>query len=438
MQEVIAVDGQGKAEVMARVRTTLPFSIDWLADGRILIVSGQERLLLRMEPDGALVTHADLSSVAESGCNEIVVDGRGNVYVNGGPGMISLVSPDGSVRRVAEGMAFPNGMAITPDNRTLIVAESHGKRLTAFDILADGTLDGRRTWADLGSGVPDGICIDVEGAVWYADVPNKSCVRVREGGEVLQTVEVDRGCFACMLGGAERKTLYIVAAEWHGFAKMADGFGTGQLLAFEAPAFGAGWPGGEEFEAMSVKAAAKAGRVSEDAVLQATRRGRSEWFALLDAWGAAKREHRGIAAWLMTEHGIDNWWAQTITVDYEQARRLRPVGGKRDGTFSTSASKTVAVPVKRLYAALMDANLRELWIPDVLIRERTSQPDRSARFDWKNGPGRVHFGFTAKGSKSSQIALMHERLPSAKASADTQKYWRERLAALKELLESRK
>jgi sugar lactone lactonase YvrE len=145
---------------------------------------------------------------------------------------------------VADGIAFPNGMALTPDNATLIIAESWGKRLTAFDIAADGSLSNRRVWADLGDGVPDGICIciDAESAVWYADVPNQRCVRVREGGEVLQTIKIDRGCFACMLGGADKKTLFIMAAEWHGFAKMMDGLGTGQVLTVEAPAAGAGWP----------------------------------------------------------------------------------------------------------------------------------------------------------------------------------------------------
>jgi len=124
----------------------------------------------------------------------------------------------------------------------LIIAESYGKRLTAFDIGGDGSLSNRRVWADLGDGVPDGICIDVEMAVWYADVPNKRCVRVKEGGEVLQTVQLDRGGFACTLGGADKKTLFIMAAEWHGAAKMMDGAGTGQVLRVEAPAAGAGWP----------------------------------------------------------------------------------------------------------------------------------------------------------------------------------------------------
>ena len=135
-------------------------------------------------------------------------------------------------------------MAITPDNSTLIIAESHGKRLTAFDIATDGGLSNRRVWADLGSGVPDGICIDADGALWYADVPNKRCVRVREGGEVLQTIDVDRGCFACMLGGAGRRTLFILATVWRGMEKMSEVAQerTGQVLTVEAPAGGAGWP----------------------------------------------------------------------------------------------------------------------------------------------------------------------------------------------------
>ncbi len=153
-----------------------------------------------------------------------------------------MVSFDGAARQVADGIAFPNGMAVTPDNSTLIIAESHGKKLTAFDIGAEGGLSSRRVWADLGDGVPDGICIDADNAVWYADVPNKRCVRVCEGGEVLQTISVDRGCFACMLGGVDKRTLFIMAAEWHGFEKMMAGLGTGRVLTVEAPAPGVGWP----------------------------------------------------------------------------------------------------------------------------------------------------------------------------------------------------
>jgi sugar lactone lactonase YvrE len=158
------------------------------------------------------------------------------------PGTIAVVTADGSARQVADGIAFPNGMAVTPDNSTLIVAESYGRKLTAFDIEADGGLSNRRVWADLGDGVPDGICLDAENAVWYADVPNKRCVRVREGGEVLQTINLDRGCFACMLGGSDRRTLLLVATEWRGPAGMTDGRRTGQVLTVMAPAPGVGWP----------------------------------------------------------------------------------------------------------------------------------------------------------------------------------------------------
>ena len=252
-QEVVAVAADGHSEVVTRVPTTIPFSIDWLSDGRLLIVSGPEGVLLRMDPDGSLVTHADLTGLSDKGWNEIVVDGRGNAYVNGvgfdlqageefAPGIVAVLTPDGSARQVADGIAFPNGMAVTPDNSTLIVAESYTNRLTAFDVAADGALSHRRVWADLDDGVPDGICIDAEGAVWYADVPNMRCVRVREGGEVLQTIELDRGCFACMLGGVDEQTLFMVAAEWHGPANMTDAPRTGQVLTARAPAPGAGWP----------------------------------------------------------------------------------------------------------------------------------------------------------------------------------------------------
>src|SRR5215467_140371 len=242
-QEIIAVDVHGKSEVVVRTPFALPFCIDWLPDGRLLVVSGREGLLLRREPDGTLRTHADLRGLSPAGWNEIVVDGRGNAYINGGPGIVLLPS-NGSLRQVADGFAFPNGMAITPDNSTLIIAESHGKRLTAFDIAQDGSLSNRRLWADLGNGVPDGMCVDADNAGWYADVPNKRCVRVREGGEVLQTVPIDRGCFACMLGGADRKTLFIVATEWRGMERIAEVAlaRTGQLLTVAAPAPGVGWP----------------------------------------------------------------------------------------------------------------------------------------------------------------------------------------------------
>ena len=259
-QEVVAVDLLGESEVIVGVPSS-PFSIDWLPDGRLLIVSGPEGALLRREPDGTLVTHADLSGLSDHPWNEMVVDGRANAYINNigfafpagefAPGTVALLTPDGSVRQVADGVAFPNGMAVTPDNSTLIVAESYGNKLTAFEIAEDGDLSNRRVWADLGDGVPDGICLDAEGAVWYADVPNKRCARVAEGGEVLQTIELDLGCFACMLGGEEGRTLFIVAQEWVGFIVAQEWGGTegtseeertGRVLIAPAPAPGVGWP----------------------------------------------------------------------------------------------------------------------------------------------------------------------------------------------------
>jgi sugar lactone lactonase YvrE len=231
--EVIALE---PTEVVARV-ASLPLCIDFLPDGRLVIVDSAAGRLLRREPDGALVTHADLG---RPGWNDIAVDGRGNAYVNradfdllgGGefrPGFVALVTAAGEVREVAGDIAFPNGMVVTPDDSTLIVADSYGHCLFAFDIDADGGLSNRRVWADLGDGTPDGICLDASGAVWYADVPNRCCARVAKGGSVLQVVELDRGGFACALGD---RTLYVVAAEWRGLPEMVPA-GTGQVLAVE-------------------------------------------------------------------------------------------------------------------------------------------------------------------------------------------------------------
>lgn len=175
--------------------------------------------------------------------------------------------------------------------------------------------------------------------------------------------------------------------------------------------------------------------ISTETVRRATGRDLDEWYAVLDAWGAADRAHGDIAAWIADEHGIDNWWTQTITVEYERARGLRAVGSGRDGTYAVTASRTVEVPVDRLFEAVTDAGLRERWLPGADLRERTSQPGRSARFDVGGDGTRVNLGFTARGEKRSQVALQHERLPDA-ASADKAKaYWRDRLAALKTLLE---
>ncbi|MET8857462.1 SMP-30/gluconolactonase/LRE family protein [Streptomyces sp. NPDC004579] len=249
--EVLAIDpADGRVEVVARV-ASLPLCTDWHPDHGLLIVSSAEGLLLRREPDGSLATYADLG---RPGWNDIVVDDRGNTYVNRAgfdpmageafaPGSVSLVTPDGSVREVADDIAFPNGMAETPDGSTLIVADSYRHALLAFDIGPDGALSGRRVWADLGEGTPDGICADAENAVWYADVPGRCCVRVAEGGAVLDRVGLDRGGFACALGGQDRRTLFVVAAVWRGMTESAPVEpGSGQVLATRVEVPGAGRP----------------------------------------------------------------------------------------------------------------------------------------------------------------------------------------------------
>lgn len=220
--EVLVFAGDGSREVVARV-AGLPFSIDWLPDGRRLTTTDDG---VRVDPD------AQPYGATGRPWNEIVVDPSGHVFVDmpgappgqePKPGVLAVIRPDGTSRTLAGDLQFPNGMAVTPDGSTLIVAESHAHRLTAFSIGADGSLTDRRVWADLpGGAAPDGICLDAEGAVWYADVPNRHCVRVAEGGEVLQTRAADRGCFACMLGGDDGRTLYVVANSWRD-GRAADG-----------------------------------------------------------------------------------------------------------------------------------------------------------------------------------------------------------------------
>jgi sugar lactone lactonase YvrE len=208
--EVLVFDGDGDRQVVARI-DGLPFSIDWLPDGRLVATTG-----------GGVVVGPDLEPHGPPGqpFNEIVVDGAGRAWVDRPgslpweerrPGVVAVVLPDGSSRQVADDVWFPNGMVIL-DDETLVVAESHADRLTAWTITGQGELVDRRVWADLGPGsAPDGICADESGAIWYASVPGRRCARVAEGGEVLQSIDADRGCFACMLGGADGRTLFIVA-----------------------------------------------------------------------------------------------------------------------------------------------------------------------------------------------------------------------------------
>jgi sugar lactone lactonase YvrE len=252
-RQVVAVGLDGKPEVMlTRDPDSHPmgYSIDWLPDGRLLVTGDKLR---RQEPDGSMVTHA------EQRANEIVVDGRGNIYLNGAdfnfvageaprPGYIKLITPDGELRQVAGDIQFPNGMVITPDDRTLIISESFAGRLTAFDIGADGSLSDRRVFAD-GLG-PDGICLDAEGAVWVGTA-GFSVARVAEGGEVLQRVELaeNRAPFALMLGGPDRRTLFIMTAEWRAadghvanLDRLTNGPRTGAILTLQVSVPGAGRP----------------------------------------------------------------------------------------------------------------------------------------------------------------------------------------------------
>ena len=255
--EVVAVDPEGNSEAMGRGGGGSGWAANWLPDGRRLI-TGEE--LVRVEPEGSRIQHADLSNISPYGWSELTVDGRGNIYVNTinfdfadfndvlgserAPGKIALITPEGAAREVADDLAFPNGMVVTPDNGTLIVAESFARRLTAFDIAADGSLANRRVWADV---TGDGICIDAEGAIWCSDVgPGESgvCLRVREGGEVLERIQLDRPCYACMLGGEDGRTLFMVVAKWFGPDRIDELIEakTGQILTARVGAPHAGWP----------------------------------------------------------------------------------------------------------------------------------------------------------------------------------------------------
>lgn len=231
--EVLAVDAAGEREVVARVAAdTIPFSIDWLPDGRLLVIDGPRRSLLRAEADGTLAPFADLTGFGPAPFNEIVVAAGGRVYLNGGPGLVVGVAPEGTVTQLADGLRWPNGMALIDEGRTLVVADSHASALVAYDVAADGSLSSRRIWAAL-EDAPDGICADRHGAIWVASVPGRGCARVTAGGAVLARVDVDLGCFACALGGDDGGTLYIGAAQWRGMeAAMSEGPGqTGRLLA---------------------------------------------------------------------------------------------------------------------------------------------------------------------------------------------------------------
>jgi len=219
---VIAVGLDGKAETMATV-PACPSGLGWLPDGTLLVVSMNDRRLLRMQ-DGEFVVYADLSAVAGGPCNDMVVDAQGRAYVgnfgyerfkgeDARPARLARVDPDGRISVVAEDLLFPNGTVITPDGRQLIIGETMGNRLTTFDIEADGALHNRRPFAVVEGLFPDGICLDAEDAVWVADPRGNRVVRVREGGVIADTIPLPgRNAYACMLGGPDGQTLFICTA----------------------------------------------------------------------------------------------------------------------------------------------------------------------------------------------------------------------------------
>jgi hypothetical protein len=176
--------------------------------------------------------------------------------------------------------------------------------------------------------------------------------------------------------------------------------------------------------------------MSDEAIRRRTGKGWEAWFELLDEWGAAERPHKEIATWLREEQGVAGWDSQSVTVSYERARNLRAVGERPGGLFSATAAKTVAVPVERLFDAFVGEAARQRWLPDGELYERTATRPKSARFDWGDGATRVVVGFEAKGDGRSTVALEHERLPDGEAAEEMKGYWRGRLVALKELLES--
>ena len=270
-QKVHTIDLDGNISDVVEV-PNVPSGLGWLPDGRLLVVSMGDRKVMRLD-DGTLVEHADLSSIATFHCNDMVVDAQGRAYIgnfgfdfqSGAPlvaAKLVRVDPDGSCHVVADDLLFPNGTVITPDGATLIIGESFAGRLTAFDVAADGSLSGRRVFAELHpehaggelpaeaqaisaayspdrplGPIPDGICLDAEGAVWMASPTTNEVIRVGEGTNILDRISTgDDGAYACMLGGDDRRTLFICAAS--GLQEA----GTGKLLTVEVDSPGAGLP----------------------------------------------------------------------------------------------------------------------------------------------------------------------------------------------------
>ena len=226
---------------------SFPLCFDHDAGGGLLLLDGAHGQVLRREPDGALVRTAGLGELATTPWNEIVARPQGGCFVDNigfdfpegefSPGLVAHVAVDGSARVVAEGLAFPNGMALVDGGATLLVAESYAECVTAFDVADDGALTGRRVWAATPGDHPDGICADAEGALWVADVGREHCLRVAEGGEVLATVDFDRGAFSCTLSrGTGQPRLLVVGQQFSGEPSGPSGV----VASYPAPAPGAG------------------------------------------------------------------------------------------------------------------------------------------------------------------------------------------------------
>jgi len=256
---VMTVDESGVAEKIVEVPNQ-PSGLGWRPDGTLLIVSMVDRKLLSFS-GGKLAEVADMSGLAPFHCNDMVVDGAGRAYVgNFGfdlfdpsveltPEAIPTlprtnmlrVDPDGSVIEVASGLAFPNGAVITPDGKTLVVGESMGLCLTAFDVAADGALSNRRVWAQFEAASPDGICLDEAGGIWVASPLSSEVLRAEESGKITHRYDTGRGAFACMLGGASGKKLFVCTAdESHPDAVKANR--TGAIEVIDAPYARAGLP----------------------------------------------------------------------------------------------------------------------------------------------------------------------------------------------------
>jgi sugar lactone lactonase YvrE len=249
-RRVLALSLDGRTETMATV-DQLPCGLGWMPDGDLLVVSMLDRKLLRQH-DGRLTLHADLAALAGGPCNDMVVDSQGRAYVgNFGyerfqgaaerPAALIRVDPDGTTCVAATGLRFPNGSVITPDGKTLIVAETLGNRLTSFSLAPDGELSGSGTFAAVRDLFPDGICVDAEGAIWVADPRGNRVVRVREGGEIAQTIPLPgRNACACMLGGRDRRTLFICTATGSGPEREGKTDGKIEIIKVAVP--GAGLP----------------------------------------------------------------------------------------------------------------------------------------------------------------------------------------------------